>query len=49
MHIHPALHIQAMAAQQASKQFNAEGKKIVIGSPEFQARIRKIKTLMNKI
>jgi hypothetical protein len=48
MHLHPAVLIQAMAAQQASKQFNAEGKKIVIGSREFQARIRKIKALMNK-
>ena len=48
MPLHPALHIQAMAVQQAAKQFNAEGKKIVIGSREFQARIRKIKALMNK-
>jgi hypothetical protein len=37
-----------MAVQQASKQFRAEGKKIVIGSPAFQARVRKIKALMNK-
>lgn len=48
MPLHPALHIQAMAVQQASKQFRAEEKKIVIGSREFQARIRKIKALMNK-
>ena len=48
MPLHPAVHIQAMAAQQASKQFRAEEKKIVIGSPEFQDRIRKIKALMNK-
>jgi hypothetical protein len=40
---------RAMATKQAIEELKAEGKKVVIRSSAFQDRIRKIKSLMNKV